>query len=187
MKYAKTRTEATQQKLRYFFSDRPCREGHIGLRKLNGLGGSNCYECIKLKSRLERQRRQIEGHQSRSKRWRADNPEAAKLRGKIRREKDPIRYRLAMVKHRAKVIGVEFNLTREDIHIPTHCPVLGIQLRISNRPRDPYSPSVDRIDSRKGYTKDNIVIVSNRVNALKGDATVEELVKIAAFYQGLTR
>jgi len=106
----------------------------------------------------------------------------AKLKGLVRRKKNPIRYKLAIIKHRAKVIGVEFNLRPEDVIIPDTCPVLGIPLRFSNRPRDPNSPSIDRIDNRKGYTQDNVVIVSNRVNALKGDASVEELIKIATFY-----
>ncbi len=37
------------------------------------------------------------------------------------------------------------------------------------------SPSLDRIDSTKGYTKGNIWVISNRANTLKNDATLSEL------------
>ena len=35
--------------------------------------------------------------------------------------------------------------------------------------------SPDRIDSSKGYTKDNIQFVCNRVNAMKNNMNTEEL------------
>jgi hypothetical protein len=38
------------------------------------------------------------------------------------------------------------------------------------------SPSVDRIDSTMGYTKDNLQIISKRANQFKSDATIDELV-----------
>jgi hypothetical protein len=42
------------------------------------------------------------------------------------------------------------------------------------------SPSLDRIDSSKGYTPDNIWVISNKANSIKSNATVEELETIAA-------
>jgi hypothetical protein len=39
----------------------------------------------------------------------------------------------------------------------------------------PYNISPDRIDSSKGYTKDNIQFVCNRVNAMKNNMNTEEL------------
>jgi len=38
-----------------------------------------------------------------------------------------------------------------------------------------HSPSIDRKDSKKGYTPDNIWVISNRANTLKNDATIQEL------------
>lgn len=83
---------------------------------------------------------------------------------------------LAAAKCRAKRDGLVFSLTREDINIPSHCPILGIPLKHnigSGFHND--SPSLDRIHNSKGYSKDNVRVISNRANLLKCDATLEEL------------
>ena len=49
------------------------------------------------------------------------------------------------------------------------------------------SPSIDRIDSTKGYTKDNIQIISWRANRIKNDSTPEELMQIATYMRNLTK
>ena len=79
-------------------------------------------------------------------------------------------------KCRAKRKNMEFTISKEDIIIPTHCPVLGmpIQRNIGSGFHN-NSPSLDRIDNTQGYTKDNIRVISNRANLLKCDATLEEL------------
>jgi cupin superfamily acireductone dioxygenase involved in methionine salvage len=46
-----------------------------------------------------------------------------------------------------------------------------------------YAPSIDRIDNTRGYIKDNIIIVSRRANILKKDATIDELRKLANYYE----
>ena len=48
------------------------------------------------------------------------------------------------------------------------------------------SPSLDRIDPRKGYIKGNLVWVSRGVNAAKFDATVDELFTVGNFYKKLS-
>ena len=45
------------------------------------------------------------------------------------------------------------------------------------------APSLDRLIPKLGYVKGNIVIVSTRANTIKRDATPEELMKIAKFYE----
>jgi len=84
-------------------------------------------------------------------------------------------------KQRAKIRGREFSISVEDICIPLVCPVLGIPL-IVNKGKSgafPNSPSLDRIDNSKGYTPDNIRVMSQRANQMKGDASKEELLSFA--------
>jgi hypothetical protein len=89
----------------------------------------------------------------------------------------------------AKSRSIPFRLTKVDFHelsFPLTCPILGIPLRFNtgkNMTDDSYS--LDRIDSSKGYTKENVIVVSNRANILKRDATLEELQMMAKFYAEL--
>ena len=85
-------------------------------------------------------------------------------------------------KQRAKRKGIEFSLIKEDIIIPTHCPILGIELKTNqSRGLRPNSPSLDRRDNNKGYTKDNICVISGRANTLKSNASIEELESILRY------
>ena len=91
-------------------------------------------------------------------------------------------FRSQGVNARAKRAGRENTLTLTDIVIPDVCPVLGIPLHREERGTWMNAPSVDRIDSSRGYTPDNIIIVSRRANILKRDATPDEMRKLAEFY-----
>ena len=84
-------------------------------------------------------------------------------------------------KMRCKDTGREFNIEVSDIVIPDICPVLGIELNMNSGRSGAYrnSPSLDRIDNSKGYTKDNIQVISQLANAMKCHATNEELHKFA--------
>ena len=77
--------------------------------------------------------------------------------------------------HRAKIKGIPFTITIDDIMIPETCPLLGIPLVSTSDKRDPRNPSLDQITPGKGYTPDNIWVVSSRANWIKCDATIQEL------------
>ena len=90
------------------------------------------------------------------------------------------------LKASAKKRNIPFELTITDFYDigwPISCPILGIPLKFNRGQAKDDSYSIDRIDSTKGYTVDNIVIISLRANKLKNNATSNELVKIAEFYQ----
>lgn len=90
-------------------------------------------------------------------------------------------------KNRSKKSNLQHTILVEDIKIPSICPVLDIPLfyvQTGGLPND-NSPSLDRINNAKGYTKDNIIVVSRRANVLKNNATIEELEKIVNFYKQL--
>ncbi len=80
--------------------------------------------------------------------------------------------------------GEKCDLVVEDIVIPEYCPLLGIKLETSSGSKQDTSPSVDRIDSSKGYTRENVWIISQRANRIKNNSTIEELRMI---YEGLLR
>jgi hypothetical protein len=84
-------------------------------------------------------------------------------------------------KSRALAKGLEHTITVEDIKIPDTCPLLGIELKDNTgngKGNCRNSPSLDRLDSDKGYTPDNIWVISNRANEIKSNATLEELEQI---------
>jgi hypothetical protein len=90
----------------------------------------------------------------------------------------------ASAKARAAKAGVPFEIAYTDIVIPSHCPVLGMPLlqQLGKKGGGPCSPSLDRIIPHKGYVWGNIIVVSNRANRLKNDATPEEMQALADFY-----
>jgi hypothetical protein len=86
-------------------------------------------------------------------------------------------------KHRADKKGLEHTLTLEELKrlypADNKCPILGYELSWGF-PKDT-SPSLDRIDSKKGYTYDNCQIISNKANRIKSDGTLEELEAIVNY------
>ena len=80
---------------------------------------------------------------------------------------------------------MEFDITPDDIEIPTHCPVLGVKLTEpgTNSKDNPYGPSVHRIDSSKGYVKGNVMVVSWRANDLLKDGSLDEFKMIYQFLE----
>lgn len=84
-------------------------------------------------------------------------------------------YLLASAKKRAKENGWDFALRLSDIVIPSHCPVFGVPLEIVvGKGQQRYAPSLDRIDSGKGYTPENVRVISLRANRAKFDLTLAE-------------
>lgn len=92
---------------------------------------------------------------------------------------------LMNAKQRAKRFDLEFDITADDIVVPSVCPVLGIPLIIGLDKRNDNSPSLDRFDNLLGYTKANIRVISYRANSIKRDATAEEFEKILNYMKGL--
>lgn len=103
-----------------------------------------------------------------------------------RRRKKPERDLLWRSRSNAKTKGLEHTLTIDDIVIPEICPVLGIPLvpNVGKGGKRSYNaPSVDRIDCSKGYTKDNIRVISWRANDLIANGTLEEFRKVVSFLE----
>lgn len=94
---------------------------------------------------------------------------------------DPRNKMLMRAKARAKNKNIEFALTVKDIIIPKYCPILGIELICKNGKPGGHknSPSLDKIDPSKGYTKDNVQVISHLANMMKAHATNEEMINFS--------
>lgn len=159
-----------------------------------------CISCVKESSRLyyEANRDKVN---ARAKQWQKDNAEKARAKSNAWKAKNRDQARQAEKEYRQTFNGKAVNLTRSakkrsiefgwsfdldkdfviDLLTTTPvCPLLGIQLNLnSGIGIQPDSPSLDRIDSTKGYTKDNVKIISWRANQIKSNSTLEEFLTIA--------
>jgi hypothetical protein len=88
-------------------------------------------------------------------------------------------------KNRSKKFKLPFNLDLNDIAVPTHCPILGIELMVGKGRSVDSSPSLDRIVPELGYVKGNVHVISQKANTIKNNATPEELMKVAEYFKNL--
>lgn len=86
-------------------------------------------------------------------------------------------YIWSKAKQRAKKNGWDFTIDESDIVIPQNCPILEVPLEWGTQGKYEYSPSLDRIDTTKGYIKGNVWIISKKANSMKNSATFNELQK----------
>lgn len=91
--------------------------------------------------------------------------------------KDLARSMYQNAKGRAKRNGIPFEIVLEDVVVPTHCPVLGLELvwRKGDGRMNDSSPSLDRMVPDRGYVPGNVSVISWKANRLKSNATTAEL------------
>lgn len=140
---------------------------------------SKCKECCK-EERLKYQKDPIfKTQQNLYRRERRKNNK--EHRDKVRQQgrescrRNHIRVMLHNAKNRAKKLNIEFSLTKEDIIIPNKCPLLETPFIVGTKENYLYTPTIDRIDINKGYTKDNIKIITMLANSMKNAATFDQL------------
>lgn len=124
--------------------------------------------------------RRREYYLEQNKQWRNANKEhraehAAK-KHRERKENAPELYLWKYAKSRARQDNLEFNLEVEDIIIPERCPYFKTPFVMNDKQT---AASLDRIDSTRGYTKDNIMVISYLANRMKSNATQEQLLAFA--------
>jgi len=139
-----------------------------------------------------------EYHKSYGKKYVEDNREQHNIRSRVNlkaaRKRDPEKFRkvdkkrrpagsaalmLMQARARAKKKSLTFSIVEADIHVPIACPLLDIPLFPGKGTWCPNSPTVDRIDNTQGYIPGNVWVISWRANELKGNATADELMKLA--------
>lgn len=114
-------------------------------------------------------------------RWREANREKVNAARRAWRSRNIVKALFLEARSRAKAKGIAFDITLEDIPpMGDRCPLLGHPFSTREERRSAYSPSLDRINPKKGYVKGNVWIVGYRANLIKNDGTVEEHEAIAA-------
>jgi hypothetical protein len=104
-----------------------------------------------------------------------EDPDARRLRLRCAPVVNALVPRLSRVKARAQKKGVPFELdeawVRQEVERNDgRCALTGMNFTTGDGPgRAPFTPSFDRIDPRKGYTKDNTRIVIWAINVMLGD------------------
>ena len=114
------------------------------------------------------------------------NLELYRARGRMKykrgKEKNPKRIWFQSCKDGAKKRGLVFTLNIEDVIVPKICPVLGIPLEFHNDGKlHPNTPTFDRLNNDKGYTPDNVKVISWRANKYKSDMSTETLRKLLKY------
>jgi hypothetical protein len=146
--------------------------------KLSSDGLQNwCKQCTKDHGSTEKHRercRELKREKREDPVYRANERAVDKLG---RANNRPL-YLWQAAKKRAAEAGMEFTIKVEDVVIPTHCPILGNPIVMHTW----YAASIDRIDSAKGYTPDNIWVISRKANSMKLNATAEELIKFSQYW-----
>lgn len=138
---------------------------HKNSNRKDGLA-ANCKECAK----------------SISREWYSNNRERGIANAKRRKEKHRYDHQERLynaAKDRSTGNGKAFDITKEDVIIVDTCPVLGIPLSYTGGKASASSYSLDRIDSSKGYVKGNVQVISRKANAMKNNASKEELIAFA--------
>lgn len=96
------------------------------------------------------------------------------------KQNNPAKTLYKLARHRASLKKQDFSIEVQDIVFPEFCPYLGIPLTWKQgQGYVPSNYSLDRIDSTKGYVKGNIQITSRLANAMKQNATKEQLIAFA--------
>ena len=86
-------------------------------------------------------------------------------------------------KRRAKKLNLEFDLSLARIEVSLMlgtCERTGLEFNLDPSDktwRNPFAPSIDRIDSFKGYVNQNIKVVVNMYNYGKGQHTDDEFIR----------
>ena len=130
-----------------------------------------------------------EKYREEAAKWREDNLEQDK-ENKIQWQKDNFeKQKVYAAKNRAKQKNIYFELTEQDIKDvwpeDNKCPALGIPLKRNEGVLCDNSSSLDRVDNNKGYTKDNIQIVSTLANHIMSSATPDQVLQVGHYFKEL--
>lgn len=183
-----TRIEAHRLGHTKYFTNKPCKNGHIFYRYVaSGL----CAACASAKAKknwAEGIRQEFKNRDITNKKW--NSSEKAKTAKERWKNKNPKRawavYATGGAKMRAALKGLDFNLTSDYIEsiTPDCCPIFNEPfLFIGNKTMQAFSASLDRLDPTKGYVQGNVVVISMKANSIKNAYGSKEVLAVGAWLQ----
>lgn len=149
----------------YNFGGALCLDCSIAFMK-RGSYHLRCDTCSIINNRKKNSKKALKYYHADKKKYSKWNKES--------RGKNIEAYILRRARGTAIKRGHDFNIEKSDIIIPEYCPYLEMKITPTEFNVDS-CPSIDRIDSSKGYVKGNIQIISYKANKMKSNASEEEL------------
>lgn len=145
-------------------------------------------EAAKAKDRAKYESNR-EKHNQRSAAYKKAHPEVSQKAYKTARKKRPWEWPLTNARNRSQKKSFAFDLTREwcEQNWTGACSLSGLPFQFGTQTHFPFSPSIDRIDSSKGYTQNNCRFVLFAVNSFKGTGTDDQMIEIARAIVSLKR
>jgi len=116
----------------------------------------------------------------RDMRWPESDPKNKNYGPRLKSPRERLHTLYSASKLRAKKRGMDFDLTPAWVADRLHngvCEVTGLPFDFvtEDDKRNPYAPSIDRKDSRRGYTQDNCQMVIWMYNAAKGEGADDDV------------
>ena len=169
----------------YFVKNKQCKDNYASV----------CKECNNKYSREWKQRNAMMLAEKRRKKYAETEGKEVKKREQKRKALHPLRVRCQLLRSgmrdRAKIKGFEFdsdyftvNYLMKRLEENPYCECCGKTLDIKYKEDKKFngsSPSMDRVNAKNGYTKENVAILCWECNKHKQDATSDQLRKIADF------
>ena len=150
---------------------KPLNEFHKNKRFKDGLE-YKCKSCTK----------EYRDNECRFKRWFLNKRGGIKHKGNIEFTIEPtdipgVKIRQTITESRGRKYT-----SWEGVEYPKVCPVLGVELDWGMNGMQPNSPSLDRDNSKLGYIKGNVIMMSTLANAMKQNATPEQLKQFSRYF-----
>jgi hypothetical protein len=99
-----------------------------------------------------------------------------------RDEYTPFRSYLRKCNRRFKEVSITIEDVKKQWELQDGiCPYSGVKLLLKKSPSAIFSPSIDRIDSSKGYIPGNIQFTSQAINFMKGTMTHEQTMQLCSY------
>lgn len=187
MEYPTSRAAAKAAGSKVYWPGTTCPKGHTGLYYV---AGGSCAQCKAAYSKTRVRTVDPVKNAVYQAKW---NESTKGYRAKMRwKERDPKNAWACSAaggaRARAKKFGVPCDVDKEYIRsiLTDTCPVFGVAFVWYGNKLNAFSPSLDRIRPGLGYVRGNVVVISQRANAIKSDASAEEIAKVLAWLQILT-